>query len=131
MATVRFSSNGTGYMCFLDYSDPATRGPLCLDDMNNNATIPFGNYTIVFFATKMLQGATFNGFLTTGGLSTGNWADYDQSFSYNATLSVRGDGTVGVLWSTVPIPEFLAAPATMIALIALATILVIGLKRDA
>jgi len=126
-ATVWFSSNGTGYMCFLDYSNPATRGPLCLDDLNNNATISLGNYTIVFFATRMPQGAAFKGFLTTGSLSVGNWTDYDQSFSYQAPLTVNGDGTILPSWSipSVAVPEFSAVSP----MIGAAIFIIAGLKK--
>lgn len=75
-------------------------GPLCLDDLHNNATVPLGQFTIVFFATSVPQSGTFHGFVADGGLSVGNWTDYLDPFTYQAPLTVQGDGTITVSWST-------------------------------
>jgi hypothetical protein len=101
------SSNDTGYLCFLENTVSSPHGgPLCLDDVNNNATIPLGNYTIIFLATKIPQGATFPGFFATGGLSVGNWTQYADPSSYQAPLIVAGDETIIASWSISPVPEF-------------------------
>ena len=103
--TVMFSSGGTGYVCFLDYSN-SRGGPLCLED-GQNVTVPYGEYPIAFFATKIPQDTTFNGLIGNGGVAVGNWTVYSDPFSFQANMMVTGDGALTVLWvNATPVPEF-------------------------
>lgn len=124
--TVTFMSGGTGYLCFLNYSGPRG-GPLCLQD-GENTTVPWGEYPIVFFATKVPQDTTFNGLVGDGGVSVGNWTVYSDPFSFTANMTVTGDGSLGVLWVyATPVPEF--PGGAIIAVAALVPIMLLLRRR--
>jgi hypothetical protein len=115
MATVSFfSNNAHGYACFLNYTYPLTGAPFCLSDdpaldLPPNATVPLGNYTIVFFPF----GTTSNQstWLGTNNVQVTGSGAYDVSSSY-ANITVKGNGAIAVFVppdNTTPVPEF---PAT-------------------
>ena len=116
-ATVQFLSarlgqhNGQGYACFLNYPDPVTGAPLCMSDdpslmLPANATVPLGNYTIVFFPLDIASNQS-EWYSTYPIEVTGSGA-YDASSSY-ANVTIRGNGVLAVMVlpeNGVAIPEF-------------------------
>lgn len=111
-ATVQFFSNNTdGYACFLNYVYPLTGAPVCMADnpaldLPANATVPLGNYSIVFFpfGTASNQ-ATWLG---TNNIQVTGSGPYDVSSSY-ANITVRGDGAIAVFVlpdNSQRVPEF-------------------------
>jgi len=115
MATVSFFSNNVhGYACFLNYAYPLTGAPVCLSDdpytdLPDNATVPFGNYSIVFFPFGSASNKAL--WVGTNNIQVTGYGAYDVSSSY-ANITVRGDGAIAVFVladNGRPVPEF---PAT-------------------
>lgn len=110
-ATVQFYSSGAlGYACFLNGVQNEQGGPYCLSDdpatmLPPNATIPPGNYTIVFFPFGTASNRTL--WLATNNIQIIATGEYDVSSGY-ANVTVKGNGAiiVFVLPETTAIPEF-------------------------
>lgn len=111
-ATVQFfSNNADGYACFLNYTYPLTGAPVCMADnpvldLPSNATVPLGNYTIVFFPFGTASNKA--AWLGTNNIRVTGTGPYDPSSSY-ANITIRGDGALAVFVLSdngQPIPEF-------------------------
>ncbi len=94
-----FSNNSVGYACFLYGVQNEQGGPYCMSDapalrLPNNATVPYGNYSIIFFpfdtASNRMQWYATNDIRVTG------WAPYDASSAY-ANLTITGNGAIIVI----------------------------------
>lgn len=123
-ATIQFfSNNSAGYACFLNYSDTETGGPICMSDMPSlglpsSATVPVGNYSIVFFPFDTASNQTL--WEATNNIQVTGWAPYDVSSAY-ANVTINGDGAIAVFvlpLTTMPVTEYVAS--TPVAFVAVA-----------
>lgn len=112
MATVSFFSNNThGYACFLNYTYALTGAPVCLSDdpsleLPDNATVPLGNYSIVFIPFGTASNKSL--WVGTNNIQVTGFAAYDVSSSY-ANITVKGNGAIAVFVlpdNATPVPEF-------------------------
>ncbi len=94
-----FSNNSLGYACFLNYSDAVHGGPYCMSDvaalmLPSNATVPYGNYSIVFFPFDQASNRTV--WYATNNIQVTGWAPYDASSAY-ANVTISGNGAIVVI----------------------------------
>jgi hypothetical protein len=106
-----FSNNAQGYACFLANVTNAFGGPYCMSDdpslfLPGNATVPVGNYTIIFFPFGTASNRSL--WLGTNNVQVTGTGAYDPSSSY-ANVTISGDGAIAVFIlpdNTTPVPEF-------------------------
>lgn len=134
-ATVQFSSNNSaGYACFLNYSDSETGGPVCISDvpslgLPSSATVPVGNYSIVFFPFDTASNQTL--WEATNNIQITGWAPYDVSSAY-ANVTINGDGAIAVFvlpLTSMPVTEYVASTPVAFVAVAISLLLIRGRAR--
>ncbi len=94
-----FSNNSVGFACFLSGVTNQHGGPYCMSDvpslvLPSNATVPYGNYSIVFFPFDTASNKTV--WYATNNIQITGWAPYDASSAY-ANVTISGNGAIVVI----------------------------------